>query len=753
MKKAGLFVLLLFLLAPGLCLGALGEERVESADAGLLALAGKRFGVQTGSVFDTAVKSRVPDAQVYYFETFPDLVQALEGDKIDAFLADEPLLRAAMREKDTIRALEEPVDRFEYAFAFPKSAKGEALRSQFNDYLRTLRGDGTLQRLEEKWFGGEESEVAMPDYEALPATNGTVRLAAEYANVPFEYMRGGQSVGYEIEIAAGFCRQYGYGLQVTQIESGSLLAAVQTGACDFGASAITVTEERGESVLFSEPDYSGSVLVAVRKEEGIARTEEMDRLNGAAIGVQVGSIFDAIVLERLPKAQILYFNTKADLLNALTSHKIAGFAVDGPVAGLLEAESDQLQILSEPLDSYEMAYLFPKTQAGEELCAQMSAFLEKLDREGTLSEIEDNWMASSGEKKMPDAAQLTAENGTLRMATECMYEPFSYIKDNAKAGYDLEIAVRFCAEYGYGLEIVDMSFDSILPAVQSGKCEFAASGISITEERKESVLFSRPNYQGSTVMVVLRGENGAAGGKRSFAQAVKESFSRTFLREERWKMFLEGTAVTLMITLLSMLFGTALGFLLFMLCRKGSPAALAISGVSIWLVQGMPMVVLLMILYYVVFGQMAVSGMAVAVVAFTLTFGSSVFGLLRSGVGAVDPGQYEAAYALGYSDLGTFFRIILPQALPHMLPGYRWEVIGLIKATAIVGYIAVQDLTKMGDIVRSRTYEAFFPLIAVTVIYFLLEGLFNAAVKHVGKALDPKRRRRETILKGVDLHD
>jgi polar amino acid transport system substrate-binding protein len=165
------------------------------------------------------------------------------------------------------------------------------------------------------------------------------------------------------------------------------------------------------------------------------------------------------------------------------------------------------------------------------------------------------------------------------------------------------------------------------------------------------------------------------------------------------------------------------------------------------------MVVLLMILYYIVFGSVAVSGIAVAVIGFTLTFGAAVLGLLRMGVGTVDRGQYEAAYALGHSSRHTFFRIILPQAIPHVLPAYQAEIVGLIKSTAIVGYIAVQDLTKMGDIVRSRTYEAFFPLIAITVIYFLLEGLFSIAVSRIRISIDPKKRKREKILKGVNVHD
>ena len=172
-----------------------------------------------------------------------------------------------------------------------------------------------------------------------------------------------------------------------------------------------------------------------------------------------------------------------------------------------------------------------------------------------------------------------------------------------------------------------------------------------------------------------------------------------------------------------------------------------------WIVQGMPVVVLLMILYYIVFGSVSVSGVIVAVAGFTLTFGSTVFSLLKMGVGTIDRGQYEASFTLGFSDRTTFYRIILPQALPHILPAYKSEIVTLIKATAVVGYIAVQDLTKMGDIVRSRTYEAFFPLIAVTVIYFLLEGLLAFLVSRIQIRVNPKRRKAEDILKGVNPDD
>ena len=139
--------------------------------------------------------------------------------------------------------------------------------------------------------------------------------------------------------------------------------------------------------------------------------------------------------------------------------------------------------------------------------------------------------------------------------------------------------------------------------------------------------------------------------------------------------------------------------------------------------------------------------------AFILNYAAYFAEIYRGGINSIDRGQYEAAYALGYSVNGTFFKIILPQTIPHVMDAYKAEIVGLIKATAIVGYIAVQDLTKVGDIVRSRTFEAFFPLIAVAVIYFLMEAIFAFAVECIRLVSDPHKRKRESILKGVRTHD
>ncbi|MBR6164332.1 MAG: ABC transporter substrate-binding protein/permease [Clostridia bacterium] len=477
------------------------------------------------------------------------------------------------------------------------------------------------------------------------------------------------------------------------------------------------------------------------------------QLNGKRIGVQVGTDYELLVEKLLPEAEISFYNSYPDLAAALETNKIDGFPGDEPVLKFMAAEDSQLAVLPEDMDPVEMACVLPRSESGRKLAEELNAWIVSAKESGEMDEIAYKWIEGpESEKTIPDYASFPAPKGTLRMVTEGAYTPMNYFRGTELVGFEIDMAARFCEAGGYGLIIEVMNFDAIVPAIQAGKADFAAASFIIEEERQESVVFSEPYIQCGTMMAVLKGAQGESE-SLSFWEGIRSSFNKTFLREDRWILFVNGILNTLLITALSMLFGTALGFGLFMMCRKGNRFANAVTGFATWLIKGMPMVVLLMILYYVVFGNVAISGLMVSVVGFSLTFGASVFGLLQMGVGAVDKGQYEAAYALGHSDRRTFYKIIHPQALPHILPQYKGEVVSLIQSTAIVGYIAVQDLTKMGDIVRSRTYEAFFPLIAVTIIYFLLEGLLGFLISRINVSIDPKKRSRERILKGVKIHD
>ena len=149
-----------------------------------------------------------------------------------------------------------------------------------------------------------------------------------------------------------------------------------------------------------------------------------------------------------------------------------------------------------------------------------------------------------------------------------------------------------------------------------------------------------------------------------------------------------------------------------------------------------------MILFF--FGMSGLEAVWVAVVGFSLNFGAYASEIMRSGIGSIDGGQREAALALGYSENQAFFRFIFPQAAMHFLPVYSQEIVSLLKSTSIVGYIAIQDLTKMSDIIRSRTYEAFFPLIATALIYFILAWVISAIPKLLMKCISTKKKRKHS---------
>ena len=208
------------------------------------------------------------------------------------------------------------------------------------------------------------------------------------------------------------------------------------------------------------------------------------------------------------------------------------------------------------------------------------------------------------------------------------------------------------------------------------------------------------------------------------------------------------------ISVLSVLGGTLLGFALYMVTRSKykwlSKLAKTVAKVYSKIMAGTPTLVVLMLLFYVVFTSPEINGIIIAIVGFILSFGSFVCDNLDLTVSGVDNGQLEAAYALGYSRNKTFFRIILPQAMKMFVPSYSGEIVNLIKSTSVVGFIAVNDLTKMGDIIRGNTYEAFFPLIAVAVIYFAITWIIAALLNILRNKTEPKKRKNKNILKGVE---
>ena len=157
--------------------------------------------------------------------------------------------------------------------------------------------------------------------------------------------------------------------------------------------------------------------------------------------------------------------------------------------------------------------------------------------------------------------------------------------------------------------------------------------------------------------------------------------------------------------------------------------------VYLTVIRGTPVVVQLLIIYFIIFGSVDINKTLVAVMAFGFNSGAYVAEIFRSGIMSIDDGQFEAGRSLGFNYAQTMFYIIMPQAFKNVLPALGNEFIVLLKETSVSGYIALEDLTKGGDIIRSRTYDAFMPLIAVAVIYLVMVMIFTKLVNMLERRL------------------
>ncbi len=208
-------------------------------------------------------------------------------------------------------------------------------------------------------------------------------------------------------------------------------------------------------------------------------------------------------------------------------------------------------------------------------------------------------------------------------------------------------------------------------------------------------------------------------------QNFRDAFVLNFIKDDRWTYLTEGLKVTLLITAFAVLMGLFLGFIVAMIRstyqNTGKLKFLnALSVVYLTVIRGTPVLVQLMIIYYVIFSSGNVNKIIVAILAFGINSGAYQAEIFRAGINAVPKGQFEAGRSLGFNYYQTMGNIIMPQAFKNILPALGNEFIVLVKETSVAGYIALVDITKAGDIIRSRTYSAFMPLLAVALIYLVI---------------------------------
>ncbi len=475
------------------------------------------------------------------------------------------------------------------------------------------------------------------------------------------------------------------------------------------------------------------------------------------------------------------------------------------------------------------------------------------------------FLTSCGEKE--------AERGKLIMVTNATFPPYEFYQGSRIVGIDADMVREIAKRNNLELVIEDMAFDSVIAAVQTGKADVAASGITVTEDRKKQIDFTTSYVKADQVIIVrkdsdivgpesMRGkrigvQHGTTGdmyvtenlqeperfqdgalavaslvtGKihavvldsapaeehvarnkgicilpmalvsEEYAMAVSksrpellaminrtmaemkadgtmdaiwaryldkdgkplavpaveaeedkgmwarlaDSFEVNFVKDDRWHYLVDGFLVTIEISACAVLMGLCIGFLVAVVRsahdQTGRYKVLNfLCHIYLTVVRGTPVVVQLLIIYFVIFGSVDVSKVLVAIVAFGVNSGAYVAEIIRSGIMAVDSGQMEAGRSLGLSYGTTMRSVILPQAFKNVLPALGNEFIVLLKETSVCGYIALQDLTKGGDIIRSQTYDAFLPLIAVALTYLVVVVCLSQLLKKLENSLKKNER-------------
>lgn len=219
----------------------------------------------------------------------------------------------------------------------------------------------------------------------------------------------------------------------------------------------------------------------------------------------------------------------------------------------------------------------------------------------------------------------------------------------------------------------------------------------------------------------------------------KDEFVLNFVADNRWRYLTDGLRITLTVTFFALLLGIVIGVVVAVIrsthdktiedMNPGVGKFLLtffdrVCRVYLTVIRGTPVVVQLMLIYYVILASLD-SKVVIASLAFGINSGAYVAEIIRSGIMSIDKGQFEAGRSLGFNYVQTMWHIIIPQAFKTILPTLANEFIVLIKETSVAGYVALQDLTKGGDIIRSRTYSAFMPLIAVALIYLVIVMFFT----------------------------
>ncbi len=364
-------------------------------------------------------------------------------------------------------------------------------------------------------------------------------------------------------------------------------------------------------------------------------------------------------------------------------------------------------------------------KSNQALCDLFNQFLREFKASGEYDRLIAAWESNCDSMAVIAPTECPPVSGPdpLIVGITVGMSPYLMLKNGQYTGMEIDIFNHFSQATGTPVSYIECEFSALIASVSTGKIDAIVSHMAKTEERARKVLFSDPIVVGLTAVIGKIPGVASEVQKPGLWQRIIESIRINLIKEDRWKLLTDGLTITVLISILSILAGTLVGILLCLIRMRSKGRMEKAMGYIIDLIRGIPILIILMIMFYVIFGSVPVSGVAIAIFSFGLYYGAYFAEIFRSGMMSVGRGQWEAGAALGLSPIQTFRLIALPQALKMILPVYKGDVIALIKGTSIVGYVTIKDLTKGGDTIRALTMDPFFPLIIITIAYFILTGL------------------------------
>lgn len=725
-----------------------GCSKTEKSITNLDDAKNARIGVMVGSTGEQIVKERFPQAQVESFDDIMDAVAALKSGQLEAIVTALPTAIQVAKVNAEFTTLPEPLENEDTAIALRKNDR--QLLAALNQIIAELHADGTLASMRKRWLKPDLGPYEEPDI-SPPKTGTPLKIGVCATREPLTFVdKDGRISGHDGELARRIGVKLNRPVQFLNMKFMALIPALQSGKVDLIISGINDTEERRKSVNFTRPYFANAQVMLVKKTVQVVGTSDSpaEWLANKRIGVLLGSVHDTYAIKQYPQATILQYKTPSDLVLAVKSGKVdAAFYTHETLLELLRHDTD-LALVGKPLFSVPIGVGFNKSN--DTLRTQFGTFLKQIRENGQFNDMVSRWILQGSTQTVP--VEGSRANGRLIIGTVSDKGlPFTIVKDNRMIGFDIELAERFAAWLGKEPVLMDMEFGSLIAAASTNKIDTIFSTLMITDERKKQIAFSEPYYElGASVFALKKNLSGPEAGAdhspsavSSFFKGVVTGFQNNILHEKRYLLILDGLKTTVIISICASLFGTLLGAAVCAMRMSRHPLPSVTARGYIAVLRGIPVLVLLMLIFYVVFASVNISPILVAVIAFGMNFGAYTAEIFRTGIEGIDRGQSEAGISLGFTRTGTFMHIVLPQMVRRILPVYKGEFISLVKMTSIVGYIAVQDLTKAGDIIRSRTFDAFFPLVMVAILYFLISWGLMQALDYLERATDPKCRRRK----------